>query len=464
MSENKLQSRQETTLRDFLNVVFRRKLLIGAIVGLAAVLVFVLNARQPQVFESNARILVQRGEQSNAISGQIRYLGWAEEVASQLQVILSDNVFNRAREIVADSLATGRHPQHFVYAPSAVRADVVGESNAYLIRYVSRDPSVCQLGCEATMLAFQEYYRERQSPPELTDFFAAEIASVREDLSFWRDKRNQFLNEEKYFGMDETSKFLLGRIGSLEGTLGQLNGDISSQTLRVANLAELSRRSGAELESELAFSSSKLVMQSGIVQKIKFELQNLKLKREELLNLYTEKHPEVVAVNEQIAALQDDLRQQVENAYRVEQDALEEMRARRAEVVSELTSLRTELDDVPDKEHKLSEFDAMISKLESKHDLLVRRQSDADIAAASQSDWEVTILSHAGPPYSKNTRDYVRLALGPFLALIIALGVAFFLESVDHSLRTGSEVEEYLDAPVLATISEVDSYRPRKSA
>jgi capsular polysaccharide biosynthesis protein len=46
------------------------------------------------------------------------------------------------------------------------------------------------------------------------------------------------------------------------------------------------------------------------------------------------------------------------------------------------------------------------------------------------------------------------MALGPMLALVVAMGVAFFLESLDHSLKNIAEVEEFLDTQVLATISE----------
>ncbi|HEU4928714.1 MAG TPA: capsular biosynthesis protein, partial [Candidatus Krumholzibacteria bacterium] len=56
---------------------------------------------------------------------------------------------------------------------------------------------------------------------------------------------------------------------------------------------------------------------------------------------------------------------------------------------------------------------------------------------------------------------FVRLALGPILSIIIGLGLAFFLESMDHSVKSRAEAEEYLDAPVLGTISDTNG---RKSA
>ncbi len=459
--DDRAQTRQETSIRDFLDVVFRRKRIILSILILSIVFVVFLDSRKPEVWESSSRVLVRRGEQSSVLSQNIRTLGWEEEVASEIQVILSDDVFKRARVIFADSAQAHGLSADVAFNPGGARADVIGESNVFVIGYVDARREVCQLGCDAVTLAFRDYYRERKTPPGLTDFFQGEITDVRAEVEAWRKRRNDFMNQEKFFGADETSKFLLNKIGTLEARLTQLNGDISSQELRVANLAELSKKSGPELEKELAFSVSAHVLQSGIVQNIKFELQKLNMKREELAQLYTDKHPELAAVNAQIIDLHNDLKLQVDNAYRVEKVTLSEMTARRDAIDTEVAAARANLDAVPDKERMLSEIDQMIQSLEEKHKMLVGRQSEAEIARAGYPEWDVSILSGAGMPYKKKTRDFVRLALGPILSIIIGLGLAFFLESMDHSVKSRAEAEEYLSAPVLATISDQDARKAR---
>ncbi len=446
-------TRQETSVRDFLDVVFRRKGIIVSILVLSVVLVVFLDSRKPEVWESNSRVLVRRGEQSSVLNQNIRTLGWEEEVASEIQVILSDDVFKRARVIFADS-ARAQGLEGVAFNPGGARADVIGESNVFVIGYVDARKEVCRLGCDAVTLAFRDYYRERKAPPKLADFFQDELTDVRTEIESWRTRRNQFMNDAKFFGAEETSRFQLNKIGTLETRLTQLNGDISSQELRVANLAELSKKSGVELEKELSFSMSQHVLQSGIVQNIKFELQKLNMRREELVTMYTDKHPELVAVNQQTADLHEDLKRQVDNAYKVEKVTLTEMQARQSGVAVELAAARRDLDAIPDNERQMAEIDQMLRSLEEKHKMLVARQSEAEIARAGYPEWDVSILSSAGMPYKKKTRDFVRLALGPILSIIIGLGLAFFLESMDHSVKSRAEAEEYLDAPVLATISD----------
>jgi uncharacterized protein involved in exopolysaccharide biosynthesis len=450
----KTEIRQETTLRDFVNVLFRRKWVILSVVALATVSVFYLSSRAPEFWESSSRILVQRGE-SDFVSGNVRYLSWAEEVSSQIEVILSEAVFGRAREIFADSLAARDLPADLQFQPGHARADVRGESNVFIISYIDLNSTVAQLGCNAMTLSFQEYYRERRAPPALSDFFAEGIADVRGDLEYWENKRNEFLNQEKFFGMDEESRYLLNQIGALEHDMLDLEAEITTQVSRVNNLAELTQKSGKELESELAIRVSQRFIQWGIIEKIKYNLQRIRAEREELLQRYTDKHPEVLAIDSQINDLHDDLKREIENSYRVENQELEALYANKAALSDQLTAARVRLDALPDKDLELNKFDTIIANLKNKYELLLEKQSETDIALAVRPQWEVTVLSDASAPYSKKTRDYVRLALGPFLSIIVALGLAFFLESLDHSVKNTAEAEQYLEKPVLATISEL---------
>jgi uncharacterized protein involved in exopolysaccharide biosynthesis len=341
---------------------------------------------------------------------------------------------------------------------------VIGESNVFTISYSDPRSAICQLGCNVVTDAFREFYRKSNTPPPVSDYFVNELNDTRAALAQQREARNQYMNEKKFYGADETSRVLLNKISALEASLSSLNGDLSSQELRVANLDSLSRKSGADLENDLAFSVSQHVLQSAVLQNIKFNLQQLNMKKEELTEKYTDKHPDVISVNAQIAQLHDDLKEQVGNSYRVEKGTLEEMEAKRAGLLNDLNTAKQELASVPDHERELAEIDAKIDGLETNEKYLVQQQSAAQINAAGSSQDDVAILARASAPYSKKTRDYVRLALGPLLSIIVGLGIAFFLESMDHSVKSRAEAEEYLKVPVLATIADAGATRKKKAA
>jgi uncharacterized protein involved in exopolysaccharide biosynthesis len=359
---------------------------------------------------------------------------------------------------------TGRYPKDWTFNAASVHSAVVGESNVFTISYADPRAGICKLGCNVTTNAFRDFYRQSNSPPPVSDYFVQQLDDTRSALAQAREDRKQFMNDKKFFGADETSRFLLQKIATLETNLTTLDGDVNSQKLRTDNLDSLTAKTGPELEKSLSFSTTEHVLQSAVVQNIKFNLQQLNMKKEELEQKYTDKHPDVIAVNAQIAQLHDELKEEVQNAFKVEQVSLEEKQAKRKAVLDDLASAKTDLSAVPDLEREMAEIDTKIDGLETSEKYLVQQQSAAQITAAGSPEEDVTILASASAPYSKKTRDYVRLALGPLLSIIVGLGIAFFLESMDHSVKSRAEAEEYLKVPVLATIADATPPRRKKAA
>ncbi len=448
-------SKQEATVRDFLNVIFRRKLLIISIVAITTVLVLLLNTMQPRIFESNSRILIQRGERQSALSAGVRYLSWEEDVSSQLEVILSEAVFSQARQFFTDSVNAGRLPKGMLFNPGSVRADVIGESNVFAIRYTDLNPMACQIGCAVVTQAYSDYYRVRKAPPELTEFFEREQEKIRSDLAYWREQKNEFLKKEKFFGMSEEGHFLLDKLSRYELYLSDVKTEVATQKLKVETLKAITLLSGEELEDKLVLSVVPSSLQQNIIFNVKDALQTLRIKEEEYKSKYTEKHPEMIALEKQINDLHSALRKEVDNAYQIEKSILDEFIIKLNAAEEDIEEARAAIEAVPGKETKLNEITHRIALLEEKFMKLSEKEDQSMIALAGSPEWDVIVISPASPPYQKKTKDYVRMALGPFLSLVVALGLSFFLESVDHSLNNIAEVEEYLGTRVLTTISEM---------
>ncbi|MBI4721138.1 MAG: hypothetical protein HY770_07975 [Chitinivibrionia bacterium] len=449
------ERKEETTIRDFLNVVFKRKAMILAIVIVATVVVAYLNARQPTVYQSRSRVLIKRGELANLFTGAVRYLPWEEEVSSLLELILSEEVFARARSVLADSSRVWGEDHAARFRGGSAIAEVIGESNVFTIGYTDSDPLFARRACDAVTKSFEEYFKERTAPPPLSDFFAGEIQDIKTDLDYWRERRKEFLNKEMFFGASDEGKFLLLKLSGFESQLSNVKNDLMAQQANVDNLKFLIALTPDELESRLSFSVSSNYLQSGIISNLKINLQTLRMKRESLLNSYTPKHPEVVSLDNQIAELQNTLKDEVVNYSNLETTRLFELAQQKADLEEKIEAANRDMDAIPDKDTELQSIESKIAILTSKYETLIKKQDEAEIALASTPEWDVTVLSVAGKAVPQKTKDYIRIALGPFFSLIIALELAFFFESLDNSLRNVAEVEEYLKVPVLATISDM---------
>jgi len=66
----------------------------------------------------------------------------------------------------------------------------------------------------------------------------------------------------------------------------------------------------------------------------------------------------------------------------------------------------------------------------------------------------IVVLSPASAGRARNTHDYVRLALAPAFSLVVGIGLAFFVDGLDTRLRTPRDIEDTVDLPVFATLTE----------
>jgi len=449
------EKKHEATARDFLNVVFRWKFLILSVFFLTTFFVVYLKASKPQTYVSSSRVLVKRGERANVFTPTTRYRAWAEEMSSQLQIVLSEAVFSSARKVFADSLAERGLEGTRSFNAGAVRADVVGESNVIVISYSGLDPVECELGCGAVTWAYIEYFKEKTAPPAVTDFFKSKLDEVVTEVAVWREKKSEFLNREEYLGMEQESMHLMNRMQRLEINLADIKGKLSSRKIRVDRIKDLLDLPDEELARRLSTTMPESFVQSKILTDIRLALQKLMMKREELLTKYTERHPRVIAVDNQLADLRQQLKQELRNAYEMDTGAYNELLAERAALVTEIAQTQGLISELPDKEKELSRIESNIKACEEKYRLLLGKQHEAEIAIASSSEFELTVLSPPGKASQRRTSDYVRLAVGPFLSLIVGLGLAFFFESMDRSLKNTAEVEQYLKTNVLVTIPEM---------
>jgi uncharacterized protein involved in exopolysaccharide biosynthesis len=145
---------------------------------------------------------------------------------------------------------------------------------------------------------------------------------------------------------------------------------------------------------------------------------------------------------------------EVSNRLRVQQAEVSNLEARRAEVARAMGEGKGRLESYPARGARLLEYTTRIEALQKNFEDLSRSASTAKIAKATSPDWTVALLTPPSKPYAKNQRDYVRLALAPIFSLIVGLGLAFFLDGLDATLKNPRETEAALELPVLATLND----------
>jgi len=230
----------------------------------------------------------------------------------------------------------------------------------------------------------------------------------------------------------------------------------------------------ASLEQVQTVSKSKgkltsidIVVQSDVVQKLRSQMAELSQKEAELTTRFTQAHPKVVNVRSE----RRDLARQIEReARRIVSNLQNEYEISQRRVVSleqSLQELQQQSMAASSTSVKLRELELQASADRAIYEAFLNRFKETSQQETLQTS-DTRVISAAIPPffasYPKKKRTTILAFLG-FMAF--GVGIAFLLEKLDNSFKTGEQIEDTLGMAHLSSIPKVtskDLYDPQSKS
>jgi len=452
--EPAVNNKKESTVKDFLEVIFRRKWIIIGIVAVSSLVVFGLGMREPALYESISTMLVQRGQASGVYSNAVRTLPWEEEMASQLELVKSQIVIDSAREKIKDYLSDDYSGPTWINMGN-VETGVISTSNVLWVKYVSGTPALCEAAVKAITNSYKQYYVKVRTPPEMDDFFSQEAKMIKEEIEYWRNRKEDAGREWGIVDLEAQRRYTLQRINQYESDLDEIIREKERMEEVLRRLTTSLDMSVEEMyKSYVNFSDDP----SGDteIDDLYRQYQDKKLRKMDLSLRYTENNRELTLLREEIEEIEKMMRSQIRTLVKVKKTKIEMLSADESLMKELLANLESIKKEYSEKEVEIDRINSALSRLVSSYDELIERQMEARISLASNPEWSVTILSPATPAKRQKTKDYVRMALGPFFSLLFSVGFAFFIDNLDHSIKNVSEAEEAFGISVLASFPDAE--------
>jgi uncharacterized protein involved in exopolysaccharide biosynthesis len=217
------------------------------------------------------------------------------------------------------------------------------------------------------------------------------------------------------------------------------------------------------------------------------QIEKLKSDLAQLLTRVTNKHPDVLRLQEQIAGLEREQiqeetalqkkRQVVQAAAAATAQADEDSKAPRRRTIesldAELAKLRQEenairstiasfeqrLEGAPEREQEFALITRDRQAAKDLYDSLMKRYDEAQLAASVETDRQgerFRVLESALPPEGPTGPNRIRLILlGILLALAAAVAIVLTAEQFDASFHGVDEIREFTSVPVLVSIPPI---------
>jgi succinoglycan biosynthesis transport protein ExoP len=221
--------------------------------------------------------------------------------------------------------------------------------------------------------------------------------------------------------------------------------------------------------------ASTTIQNNPLVQAYQQRLADLEISLSGALQLYTDRHPEVLALQAEIEETKAKLANEVERVTSTEtmsvnpvhRELFNQMIAAQVELVAlnareqAVYQLRDQLEQeyahIPQRELELMRLMRTVSVHEDIYVMLMTRYEEIRINEQMHSG-NLQVVDYATIPEKPiKPRTMLNMAIGGVLGMFLGIGLAFLLEFLDNTIKTKEDVEKVLALPVIGQIPGLDN-------
>ncbi|MBN2323613.1 MAG: hypothetical protein JXQ30_07760 [Spirochaetes bacterium] len=413
---------QERSMRDILNVVFKYKWMIISVFVLVAVIAFLIALSKPDMYISNAKIMVSAGqagplEMVTGMSGPseinselelLRSRGLAEAIVDKIgpdKVLYTPEDDKSPAVVLAnmiEKIGIKKGPEQSVdpikmrekaieQLTDTLSLNAVPRSTIIDISYQARTPEVAQEILQNTVETYMDKHIEIHTAAISLGFLSDETERIKAELTEGEEELRRFQDSVDIVSLPEQITFLLERIEGLQTAIEGTEADIYASQAAIEAM-----RPNIDLRD--------------LLQQEEIRLESLQA-RLEILN------EQIKKPNKDLADLRANERKYI-------------FLQRRVETLDE-------------------NYRRYLASLEQAR--IARTLESQEISNVSVMQKPTFIIE----PISEGRKKI--LALGLFLGIIGGIGLAFILEYLNHKVRSVEDVEKRLALHNIAAIPPVNT-------
>jgi succinoglycan biosynthesis transport protein ExoP len=502
MAEEFEEKSESLNLRHYLTVVRRRRryFLVPLFVGWLAV--WGASWLMPSVYRSGTLILVEQPTvPSQYVVPNIASDNLQDRLQSITQQILSRTRLMRIIEslnLYADGRKGATPDETIEQMQKDIEIELVHDRDqltAFNIYYSSRDPYVAQqVTKELTDLFISKNLEARQEQSEnTTQFLALHLEEARKSLKEQEDKIRQFKDQH----LGDLPGQLQSNLQILSGLQTQLGGEQDALNRAKQQNVYLESLLGQYRSAQKSKSADSVSVGLPALEQ---ELDRLKARLADLSSHYTDRHPDVRKVKEQIAkaekmkeqitaSLKDkasvaadddptanpksdaDIREmspmvELESQLKVNRIEIANRERNLEDLKEKIAEYQARLNREPVREQQLADLTRNYDQTRLNYDTLLKKESDSELATSlerRQQGEHFRILDPPSLPVKPHSPDRLKLStIGLVIGLLLGGAVSIGAEMIDDRLYSEKELKELSPVDVISEIPNITTVREQR--
>ncbi len=447
----------ETHLHDYLRTILKYRWVVitcfAVIVGTVTIATFL----QTPIYEGVAQVMIERElprvleirevQAIDALSGDF--------YQTQVEIIKSRAVL--AKVIQTLRLASRIPGLKDIPEPTAVllgKVTVEARRNTRLVDIKVRDPDPA-LAMEIANGIAQAYGRftletRVKSTRGALNWLSEQMSELKAKVEDSEIALQKYRQRAGIIAIDQQKSLTAQRIWGLNGAY------LDAQAARLAIEARL-REMQAMAKTAAATPTAVVLADNTFIQKLRLEATEFEVQLSKAVKVYKEKHPEVLKIRSQLDQINERIRSEIQVVLRATEAEYRLAKNREETMLQRLNVAKQEVQDLSEKEVQYGVLAREASSNQQLYDMVLKRTKEAGLSGGSEATNVHVVEEAVVPKVPVAPRKARNILLAAVVGLFLSLGLPFFLEYYDTSIRTPDEVELYLGLPTVGVIPLVES-------
>lgn len=392
-----------------------------------------------------------------------------QRMMTDAEILKSRNVVLPVIEATEEPDKNGKLPTYEAYVQGHIVTKPYKDTEILQVSVTGKSPEQAQQANDLLVQGFIQRLTDlsHAEQKDTREFLEQRLGDAKEELTKAEDKLQKYQAENKMYSTDDQMKQITDKLNLVdkEKAANQLDLEAAQAGLSSVN---------GQLQS-----AGVSIADSPAIQQYKTQLAQLEGTRASYVGKYTDEHPKVQEVDNQIAKARQSLNeeigkivaQQAPSSSPVQQGLLADKFKNEAAIAvakskqSALDAMDAEneklIESLPEKEEGYVRVKRDVDVTNEIYVMLAKRLEEAKIAEVMVPN-EVQVVDEATLPEKPvKPRKLLVMAIMTVLGLLVGIGSVVAHAMLYRKIRTAEDVEKELGLPVLGMIPDADTTKKK---
>jgi capsular exopolysaccharide synthesis family protein len=452
----------EVSLRDYIRIVLKHVWVIVAFFVVVVTAVTIHTFRLKPVYQAKAQINIRRESPSlNKIQDLWNFYATQREyMETQYRLIASKRIARKAFDKLGleKDPAFQKLPKPVVAFQSGIRVEPLKDTFLVDVIYEGEDPKKIARWVNEIVQVYIDYHniQKTASSLEAERNIAEEMPKIEKKLRDAEEALFRFQEENKILSFEDEKDILYQNLAEYESALRAVKRERIDAEVQFNTVAR-ARKGNMPLELIPEVQKNKLI------QQLKIDLVR---QEQEYLGdraKYRDTLPRIKQAKERLELLLVQYRKEVENVVNEISERYKEIVAKETKLKAERDAVRLQLRELQPKQALYQKLQTTVEQNRTIYNDYSKIRMELETATSVNLN-EIILVDPADVPTRPvKPNRLLNITMAILVGLLGGVGLAFFLEYVDDSVKGPEDVERYLRTPLLGVVPRFGrNYTDRK--